>query len=56
VVGMEEHVFISHEFIRFRSGRRMVRMLDDLVPTKLWSASSEGLNYSNVGSVGLGLK
>jgi hypothetical protein len=53
---MEEQVSISHEFVRFRNGRRMVRMLDDLVPTELLSASPEGFNYSNVGSVGLGLK
>ena len=54
VIGKKQ-VLLSDEFIIFRRAGELICVLDDLFPTEVWSASSEGFNYRDVGSVGSGI-
>ena len=54
VVLREKQVFLSYEFAIVRGDRKLPGPLDDLLAPKMWSASPEGFDDSNVGSVGLG--
>jgi hypothetical protein len=53
VIGKKQ-VLVSDEFIILRPGGELTRALNDLLSTKVWSASPEGLNYRDVSPVGSG--